>query len=315
MHIQDPELAPILALAFFLFGLAFGSFLNVVIYRLPRGKSVVAPRSACPGCGKAIAAYDNIPVASWLVLRGRCRHCKTRISPRYLLVELLNGLLFLAMYLEFGATLAAIKFCVFSFLLVGLIFIDAEHKLLPDRLTLTGLVIGISFSLLVPVPPLVTLLAPSSWLNGLTPGAVERLMSFLEAMLGAGICALLLYAVGEAYYRLRGVEGLGFGDVKLMAMVGAFLGTKFGLFVIFAGSLLGSVFGVGMMAFIWRKRAKRWRELRKLSPRDARQRAWLSVPVAYQRFQIPFGVFLGSMAIAAIFIGEPLMRWYWGIFR
>ena len=315
MHIQDPELAPILALAVFLFGLAFGSFLNVVIYRLPRGKSVVTPRSACPGCGKPIAAYDNVPVVSWLVLRGRCRHCKTPISPRYLMVELLNGLLFLAMYLAFGPALATIKFCIFAFLLLGLIFIDAEHKLLPDRLTLTGLTIGILFSLFVPVPPLLTLLLPSEWLNALSPDVVERVMSLVEALLGAGICAMLLFAVGEAYYRLRGVEGMGFGDVKLMAMVGAFLGTKLGLFVIFAGSLMGSVFGVGVMAFIWRKRAKRWRELRKLTAKEARQRAWQSVPVAYQRFQIPFGVFLGSMAIAAVFIGEPLMQWYWGLFR
>jgi leader peptidase (prepilin peptidase)/N-methyltransferase len=315
LHIQDPELAPILALAIFLFGLAFGSFLNVVIYRLPRGKSVVAPRSACPGCGTAIAAYDNIPVVSWLVLRGRCRHCQTRISPRYLLVELLNGILFLAMFLEFGPTLATIKFCIFAFLLLGLIFIDAEHKLLPDRLTLTGLAIGIIFSLFVPVPSLLTLLMPSDWLSALAPEVVERIMSFVEALLGAGICASLLFAVGEAYYRLRGVEGLGFGDVKLMAMVGAFLGTKLGLFVIFAGSLVGSLFGLAVMGYIWRKRARRWRELRKLSPREARQRAWRSVPVAYQRFQIPFGVFLGSMAIASIFVGEPLMQWYWGFFR
>ena len=315
MHIQDPELAPILALAFFLFGLAFGSFLNVVIYRLPRGKSVVAPRSACPGCGKAIAAYDNIPVVSWLVLRGRCRHCKTRISPRYLLVELLNGVLFLAMYLEFGATLAAIKFCIFSFLLLGLIFIDAEHKLLPDRLTLTGLAIGVVFSLLVRVPPLLTVVLPGRWSAGFDPMVALRLSSLLDSIFGAACCAGILYAVGEAYYRLRGVEGLGFGDVKLMAMVGAFLGAKLGLFVVFAGSLLGSVFGLGMMALIWRKRTQRWRVLRKLPPHEARQRAWRSVPIAYQRFQIPFGVFLGSMAIATVFVGDPLMQWYWGFFR
>jgi leader peptidase (prepilin peptidase)/N-methyltransferase len=315
LHIQDSELEPILAFAIFLFGLAFGSFLNVVIYRLPRQKSVVLPHSACPGCGAAIAPYDNIPVLSWLWLRGRCRKCKTRITPRYILVEVLTGILFLAMFLRFGLTLETLKFCIFSFLLLGLIFIDAEHKLLPDKLTLTGLVIGLIFSWFVPVQPLLTLIMPAHWFSALPVEVAERILSFIEALLAAGICALLLFSVGELYFRLRGIEGMGFGDVKLMAMVGAFLGMKLGLFVIFAGSLLGSVFGLAIMAFIWRKRARRWRELRKLPPREARQRAWQSVPAAYQRFQIPFGVFLGSMAIASVFVGDPLMQWYWGFFR
>jgi leader peptidase (prepilin peptidase)/N-methyltransferase len=315
LDILDPQLEPIFAFAIFLFGLAFGSFLNVVIYRLPRQKSVVLPHSACPSCGAAIAPYDNIPVFSWLVLRGRCRKCKTHISARYLLVELLTGILFLAMFLEFGLTLATLKYCVFTFLLLGLIFIDAEHKLLPDRLTLPGLVMGIIFSFFVPVQPLLTLVMPAQWFSALSPEITERLVSLIESLLGAGISSLLLFAVGEIYFRLRHVEGMGFGDVKLMAMVGAFLGTKLGLFVIFAGSLLGSIFGVAVIFFIWRKRAQRWREVRKLPPRESRQRAWASAGAAYQRFQIPFGVFLGSMAIAAVFVGEPLMQWYWGFFR
>jgi len=207
-----------------------------------------------------------------------------------------------------------LKYCIFTFLLLGLIFIDAEHKLLPDRLTLPGLILGILFSLFVPVQPLLTLIMPVRWFD-LPPAIMVSTVSLVEALLGAGISALLLFAVGEVYFRLRHVEGMGFGDVKLMAMVGAFLGTKLGLFVIFAGSLLGSVFGVAVIFFIWQKRAKRWRELRKLPPREARQRAWRSAGAAYQRFQIPFGVFLGSMAIAAVFVGEPVMQWYWGFFR
>jgi len=314
LHIQDPELAPFLAFATFLFGLAFGSFLNVVIYRVPRGKSVVAPASACPGCGSAIAPYDNIPVLSWLFLRGRCRKCKMRISARYLLVELLNALLFLAMFLRFGPTLATIEFCIFSFLLLGLIFIDAEHKLLPDRLTLLGLAIGLIFSFFVRVPYFLTLFVPARWFSILPPYFAGQLLSFGEALFAAGISALLLFVVGEAYYRIRKVEGLGFGDVKLMAMVGAFLGIKLSLLVIFAGSLLGSLFGFAVILYIWRKRAQRWRELRKMAPSQARRRAWRSVPIAYQRFQIPFGVFLGSMAIAAVFFGDELIRWYWGLF-
>jgi len=314
LHIQDPELAPFLAFAIFLFGLAFGSFLNVVIYRVPRRKSVVAPASACPGCGSAIAPYDNIPVLSWLFLRGRCRKCKMRISARYLFVELLNALLFVAVFLRFGPTLATVKFCIFSFLVLGLIFIDAEHKLLPDRLTLLGFAIGLIFSFFVPVPPFVTLFIPVGWFSALPPHTAGRLLSFGESLFAAGISAFLLFVVGELYYRIRKIEGLGFGDVKLMAMVGAFLGTKLSLFVIFAGSFLGSLFGFAMILLIWRKRAERWRELRKLAPPQARRRAWRSVPIAYQRFQIPFGVFLGSMAIASVFVADHLIRWYWGLF-
>jgi Type II secretory pathway, prepilin signal peptidase PulO and related peptidases len=314
LHIQDPELTPFLALAVFLFGLAFGSFLNVVIYRLPRRLSVVSPRSACPGCGTPIAAYDNIPVLSWLLLRGRCRKCKTSISPRYLMVELLTGLIFLAMFLEFGVSWATLKFCIFAFLLLGLIFIDAEHRLLPDKLTLPGFFIGLIFTLLVSMPAALTALFHLHWPESVPLPVTLRLNSFLEALVAAGLSSGLMFAVGEIYFRLRRIEGLGFGDVKLMAMIGAFLGTKLSMFVIFAGSLLGSIFGFAVMLLIWRKRTKRWKILRKLSADAARKRAWRSVPVAYQRFQIPFGVFLGSMGIAAVFIGDPLLRWYWDLF-
>ena len=142
---------PFHAFAIFLLGLAFGSFLNVCIYRLPLDLSVVTPRSACPRCKRLIAFYDNLPVVSWLLLRGRCRHCKARISPRYLFVELLTAALFLGCYAYSGLTLATLKYCVFGFLLLGLIFTDAETKLLPDKLTLPGLALGLLFSLLVPV--------------------------------------------------------------------------------------------------------------------------------------------------------------------
>jgi leader peptidase (prepilin peptidase)/N-methyltransferase len=314
LHIQDPELTPFLALAVFIYGLAFGSFLNVVIYRLPRGFSVVSPRSACPGCGTPIAAYDNIPVFSWLWLRGRCRKCKTSISARYLLVELLTGLAFLAVFLQFGLTWATLKFWIFSFLLLALIFIDAEHKLLPDKLTLPGFFVGLLFTLMVPMPAFVTAFVPIHWPQQLPMSDLLRLDSLLEALVGAALSSGLMFAVGEIYFRLRRVEGLGFGDVKLMAMIGAFLGTKLSMFVIFAGSLLGSVFGFAVMVVIWNKRTERWKTLRKLPADAARKRAWRSVPIAYQRFQIPFGVFLGSMGIASVFIADPLLRWYWGIF-
>src|SRR3954469_19864486 len=144
----------------FVLGLAFGSFLNVCIYRLPLGLSVVRPGSACPNCHESIAFYQNIPVLSWLVLRGRCHHCRARISARYLAVELLTGTLFLACYLHFGLTLAALKYSVFGFLLLGLIFTDAETQLLPDKLTLPGIILGTVFSLVVPVNDLASQLLP-----------------------------------------------------------------------------------------------------------------------------------------------------------
>ena len=146
--------------AIFAFGLCFGSFLNVCIYRLPLGKSVVSPRSACPHCGSLIPLYHNIPVVSWLILKGKCRACKQPISPRYLVVELLTGALFLACYLHFGLSLAMLKCAVLGFLLVGLIFTDAETKLLPDAMTLPGLALGVGFSLLVPVNDLASRIVP-----------------------------------------------------------------------------------------------------------------------------------------------------------
>ncbi len=141
----------VLASAIFVLGLVFGSFLNVCIYRLPRDLSVVRPRSTCPGCQQLIRSYDNIPVFSWLILRGRCRNCKIQISPRYLFVEVLTGAIFLACYAHFGASLATLKYCALGFLLLGLIFTDAETQLLPDKMTLPGLALGLVFSLVVPV--------------------------------------------------------------------------------------------------------------------------------------------------------------------
>src|SRR5207253_8005385 len=171
---------PIVAAAIFVFGLAFGSCLNVCVYRLPRDLSVVRPRSACPDCNQWIAFYDNVPVLSWLLLRGRCRHCKARISARYLIVELLTGALFLACYWHFGLTLAMLKYCVFGFLLLGLIFTDAETKLLPNKLTLPGLVLGLLFSLFVPVNDLASQFLPGAVNLPFGSDLVAPLMSALD---------------------------------------------------------------------------------------------------------------------------------------
>jgi leader peptidase (prepilin peptidase) / N-methyltransferase len=303
-------LDPALALAMFALGLAFGSFLNVCIYRLPRGLSVVHPGSACPQCKQFIRFYDNIPVLSWLILRGRCRDCRNWISPRYLVVELLTALLFLACYQHFGFALATVKYCVFGFLLLGLIFTDAETQLLPDKMTIIGLALGLLFSLVVPVNDLVSQLLPglvsmpafsTSW----------RWLSLLDAVTGAVVGASFIYGAGAIYLRARGVEGMGFGDVKLMAMVGAFLGVRLTIFTIFAGSIAGSLFGLWTLIAVWLKRTRRRMERNHESGREARRRAWGSAHIALRRFPMPFGVFLGGVAMIALFFGNQFLRWYW----
>ena len=295
------------AIAVFLFGLIFGSFLNVCIYRMPRGLSVVAPRSACPGCAKAIASHDNIPVLSWLILGGRCRGCKTPISPRYALVELLTALLWLGCYFEFGLSFALAKWAVFAFLLLGLIFTDAETMLLPDLLTLPGLALGLIFAFFVPVNDLVSQLAPGMVNIPLSSDITSRLLSFADASLGALAGAGFIYGVGEIYFRARGIEGMGFGDVKLMGMIGAFLGLKLTIFTIFAASIAGSLFGLSTMFVVWMKRSRRYRAVRS----DARHKAWQSARLALRYYQMPFGVFLGGMAMVALFFGNQFLHWYW----
>lgn len=302
-----------LALAIFALGLIFGSFLNVCIYRLPLGLSVVWPGSACPHCKQPIRFYDNVPVFSWLILRGRCRGCKARISPRYLLIELLTGVLFLCCYMHFGLTLALLKYCVFGFLLLGLIFTDAETFLLPDKMTLTGLGLGIAFSLLVPVNDLASQLLPGVVSLPVSSDISWHVLSLIDSLLGAAVGASFIYGAGAIYLRARGVEGMGFGDVKLMAMIGAFLGTKLTIFTIFAASIGGSLFGVSTILAVWMKRTRRRMQRNHEPAAQARRRAWASAAIALRRHQMPFGVFLGSMAMLALFFGNAFMHWYWGL--
>jgi len=300
---------PIYASTIFVFGLAFGSFLNVCIHRLPLGLSVVTQRSACPACKRPIAFYDNVPVVSWLLLRGRCRNCQSRISPRYLLVELLTATMFLACYSYFGLTLAALKYCLFGFLLLGLIFTDAETKLLPDKLTLPGLALGVLFSLPVPVHDVASQFLPAVVNLPFSADLVARLFSLLDSLLGAALGASFIYGAGAVYLRWRGAEGMGFGDVKLMAMVGAFLGIKLTILTIFAASLAGSLFGLTTVLVVWIKRTHRFaRRLANLQA--ARRRGWRSAQMVYRYYQMPFGVFLGSMALLALFVGNQFLSWY-----
>lgn len=302
---------PVLALAIFILGLSFGSFLNVCIYRLPRDLSVVRPRSACPGCERPIRAFDNIPVLSWLILRGRCRNCKTGISPRYLIVELLTGAIFLACYAHFGASLATLKYCAFGFLLLGLIFTDAETHLLPDKMTLPGLALGLIFSLLVPVNDLASQLLPGLVSLPVSSDVSWHLWSLLDSVLGAVVGASFIYGAGAIYLRARGVEGMGFGDVKLMAMIGAFLGAKLTIFTLLSASISGSLFGVSTVFAVWIKRTRRRMKRHHESAGEARRRAWESAAIALRRHQMPFGVFLGGMAVVALFFGDSFLRWYW----
>jgi leader peptidase (prepilin peptidase) / N-methyltransferase len=355
---------PIFAIATFLFGLAFGSFLNVCIHRMPlriharderehleeqlrlnpeaggelkaeierlrreqKTLSIAQGRSACPGCHQPIAAYDNIPVISWLLLRGRCRRCGVRISSRYIAVELLCGLLFVACYVRFGLTLSSFKYCTLSFLLLGLIFTDAEWKLLPDALTLPGLAIGLLFSLFVPVNDLAVRILSSLLPPGLVNGALGnagspvvmshgtalswRVVSLGQAALGAAVGASFIYGVGVLYLRARGVEGMGLGDVKLMAMVGAFLGVTLTVFTLFAASFVGTLFGLGLIASVGLQRTRRRLRRTREGVGLALLRGWKSATLVYRHVQIPFGVFLGGMALLAAFFGNVLLRWYW----
>jgi leader peptidase (prepilin peptidase)/N-methyltransferase len=304
---------PVIAGGTVAMGLVFGSFLNVCIYRMPRGLSVVRPGSACPHCGKAIRFYDNVPVLSWMILGGRCRACKARITPRYAAVELITGLLFLLCYWHFGLTLVALKCAVLGFLLLGLIFTDAETHLLPDKLTLTGFAAGVIFSLLVPVNDLLSLALPGVFQLPVSADVSWRVFSFLDSLLGAATGAGFLYGVGAAYFRWRRVEGMGFGDVKLMAMIGSFLGLRLTVLTMATAALGGCFFGLWTILVVWIKRMQRRKHVFHEAGPDARRHAWASALVALRRHQMPFGVFLGSMALVAFFLGEPFLRWYWGL--
>jgi leader peptidase (prepilin peptidase)/N-methyltransferase len=304
-------LDPVIASGIFALGLAFGSFLNVCIYRLPLGRSVVSPGSACQNCAKAIHWYDNIPVLSWLLLRGRCRNCSAWIPVRYLIVELLTGSLFLFCYAHFGLSLAMLKCSVFGFLLLGLVFTDAETHLLPDKMTLTGLAFGLLFSLFVPVNDLLSFVLPGTVQLPVSSDYSWRLFSLMDSLLGAAIGASFLYGAGAIYLRWRGVEGMGFGDVKLMAMIGSFLGFRLTILTILAASLTGSAFGLWMVFAVWMKRTWRRKHVFHESGAIARRRAWDSALVALRRHQMPFGVFLGSTGMAAFLFGQQFLRWYW----
>jgi leader peptidase (prepilin peptidase)/N-methyltransferase len=254
-------------------GLLIGSFLNVCIFRLPRDLSVVSPRSFCPGCEKTIAWYDNIPLLSYVMLGTRCRYCKERIPVRYPLVELTTAAAFAFCVAELGVTLAAAKYAILSAILITLIASDVEERILPDEFTLGGTAIGLILSVIVPMH--------DAGFSGLfLPAGLDwRWRSLAESALGAGLSSGMIWLVGWLYEKFRHREGLGFGDVKMIAMIGAFLGLRWALLTLISASLFGSI---GGLAYIF------------LTKKDA------------STYELPFGSFLGLAALAVAIFGEVL---------
>ncbi|MEP7354174.1 MAG: prepilin peptidase [Acidobacteriota bacterium] len=293
----------LLILFAFLGGLLIGSFLNVCIFRLPRDLSVASPsRSFCPNCvitaeeqgvefeqalkQGTIAWYDNIPIVSYLLLRGRCRHCKIRIPIRYPLVELATGVAFALCVGTLGWTLAALKFCVFSAIMIDLIVTDFEEYILPDEFTLGGLLVGFVFAWFTPLPVDVAALFVALFSHPLDPhwtAPDPRIVSLLEALIGALIASLPLWALAWSYEKIRKREGMGFGDVKMAAMIGAFLGPKLVLMTLILGSVMGSVIGVLAVLFTKKKAST---------------------------YEMPFGSFLGVAGLIVALWGPVIAVWY-----
>ncbi len=284
--------------ALFVVGLAFGSFLNVCISRIPLGQSVVTPPSHCPKCDAGIRWYDNLPLLSWLVLGGRCRDCGERISFRYPAVELLTAVLFVACYLTFGLSWLTLKFCVFVFLVIELIFTDAETGLLPREFTYTGIVLGLGFSWIAPTDSGATAFLLHMFDR---PLPTEHLLSLLDAAVGGLVGAGFFYLAWALYYLVRKAHGLGFGDIALMGMSGTFLGLKMIVLVI-ALAPISSLFYV---AFLFLREA--FRPAAQLLKQNDTGHTFMAR-------EIPFGVFLGSCSLLVVFGGEAIWTWYLGMF-
>ena len=276
----------LLLIFYTILGLLIGSFLNVCIYRIPLKKSIVWPGSSCPKCSKPIKPYDNIPVFSWLILRGRCRFCKNPISIQYPFVELLTGIAFFACFHTWGLSSPTFINSMFLAIIIVLIFTDYNHQILPNVLTIPGTIVGILVSPLQIFPVYLGVLeVRTAELLGLesTPIAWPWLGSIIGAIFGGG----LLYLIATLYRVVRHRDGLGLGDVKMMMMVGAFLGYRLALLTIFGGALLGTLVGISLQL----------------------------AGKATMQTRLAFGVFLGIAAAAALFWGLPFLDWYLQINR
>jgi leader peptidase (prepilin peptidase)/N-methyltransferase len=263
------------------FGLIIGSFLNVCIYRLPRRESIVFPGSHCPHCGKAVRPYDNIPVISFLLLGGKCRSCRGPISWQYPIVELLSGIAFYACAATWGFTPATFVNSLFLSAILVLVFVDYHHQILPNVITLPGVVAGIALS------PFQSKVFYADSLGEaiayrMSPVLGSMLLPWIGSILGALAGAFPLFLLGAAYQAYRKRQGLGVGDIKMMGMVGAFLGWQCALLTILLGSFLGAMVGIALIAFGGRTLQSR----------------------------LAFGTFLGVGSAISLFFGSALIQWY-----
>jgi leader peptidase (prepilin peptidase)/N-methyltransferase len=273
---------------FFALGSIIGSFLNVVIHRVPNEGSVVFPNSACPNCGEKIKSYDNIPLLSWLILGGKCRNCKAPISPRYPAIELLTGLFFVLVFWQIGFNPFLPVALLFVSAIIALIFIDAEHMILPNVITypllVFALLVRIIFPLFISAQYFTDINAfPLNYLAGYPVWVVSLAGAILGGLVGGGS----LWLVGEIWKRLRGVEAMGLGDVKMMFAVGALVGWKLAFLAIFMGAFSGAIIGIVLIS---RQKDKTLQTL------------------------IPFGIFLGIGSIIALLFGEAIIIWYFDTF-
>ena len=252
------------AVFIFIIGACIGSFLNVCIYRIPENNSIITPGSFCPACKKGIPFYCNIPVLSYLFLKGRCKFCHEPISIRYPLIEILAGMFAVVLFYKFGIGQVMVYWFIFTSVLITISFIDIDHQIIPDVISLPGILVFASSFYFLPE------------------------MTLKNTLLGIVAGGGSLYAVAFLYYLLKKQEGMGGGDIKLLAMIGAAIGIKGVFFTIFAGSLLGTFFGLLIMIY---------------------------TKIADSKLKIPFGPFLSMGAILYIFFGEQLILWYLGILR
>jgi leader peptidase (prepilin peptidase)/N-methyltransferase len=299
----------IIAVFFFLFGTFVGSFLNVCITRIPEDISIVTPRSRCPRCGTPIKPYDNVPVFAWLWLRGKCRACGAPISAMYPLIELATGLLFVAAFLEFGITQTTVKWLFFTCLILILTVTDLRVRLLPDVVNWPGFAAGLMFSAFVPPDHGLAGVLLGKLLQARVPGFAAGI---LDGILGAAFGSFLLWGLAAGYKAVRGHEGMGMGDVKMIAMIGTFLGLRGTFLTLLAGSLLGSVIGIGLVVALY---LGGWRSgvAKRASRRGLGTERNLRWAIARQ-YQLPLGTFLGIGALAVVY-GGPAIAAQWPIFR